>query len=455
MKISVLVAEIGSTTTVVNAFSGIDSSKPKFLGQGQSPTTVNEGDVTIGLEGAIDDLKKNLNIKVLEYNEMLATSSAAGGLKMTVHGLVYDMTVKAAKEAALGAGANIHMITSGKLRKTDLSKISDIKPNIILIAGGVDYGERETALYNAEMLVQMNFDIPIIYAGNIENQDEIREIFKDYKGKLYIVENVYPKIDKLNIEPTRRVIQDVFEEHIIHAPGMQKVRDLVNGPIIPTPGAVMLSSKLLKKEIGDLVTIDVGGATTDIHSVSEGSDEINRILISPEPVAKRTVEGDLGVYVNMKNIVELIGEEELTKRLNIKSEQVKELINNHKPIPNNDLQRKFVELLAQEAVITSIRRHAGSYRHLYGPGGKKTVAEGKDLTNIKYIIGTGGALTRLPNRVKVMESISYNNKGNELFPNNKAKILVDNYYIMASLGVLSKKYPDAAIKLLKESLNLN
>jgi uncharacterized protein (TIGR01319 family) len=109
------------------------------------------------------------------------------------------------------------------------------------------------------------------------------------------------------------VIQDVFEEHIIHAPGMEKVRDIVSGPIVPTPGAVMEASKILKDVIGDLVTIDVGGATTDIHSVTDGSEEIMSILISPEPVAKRTVEGDLGVYVNMKNIVETIGEKNLVK----------------------------------------------------------------------------------------------------------------------------------------------
>ena len=71
---------------------------------------------------------------------MLATSSAAGGLKMTVHGLVYDMTAKAAREAALGAGGILHYVTAGRLRRTDLAKIKEIRPNLILIAGGVDYG---------------------------------------------------------------------------------------------------------------------------------------------------------------------------------------------------------------------------------------------------------------------------------------------------------------------------
>lgn len=454
MKINILVAEIGSTTTVVNAFNGIYDNCPTFVGQGQAPTSVDQGDVNIGLRNAIKDLSKKLKVDKIEYDELMSTSSAAGGLKMTVHGLVYDMTVKAAKEAALGAGANIHLITSGKMRKSDIKKLIDIRPNIILIAGGVDYGERDTALHNAELISQLDIEIPIIYAGNIENHDEIKDIFKKQKKKLYIVDNVYPKIDELNIEPTRKIIQEVFEEHIIQAPGMAKVREMVSGPIIPTPGAVMLGAKLLKNEIGDVLTIDVGGATTDVHSVTEGSDEVNRILISPEPIAKRTVEGDLGVYVNSKNLVNRIGIEALSHKLNIDEDELNSLVENIKPIPITELEKRFIEALTLEAVIIAVKRHAGKFRDLYGPNGKRTIAEGKDLTNIRYIVGTGGALTRLPNRIEIMNQIALSNKGNELLPNKEAQILIDNNYIMASLGVLSKIYPEAAIKLLKQSLDI-
>jgi len=452
MKIDLLIAEIGSTTTVINAFNL--KPCPKFIGQGQSATSILEGDVNIGLKAAILDLANSLETGGIEYNQLLATSSAAGGLKITVHGLVYDMTVKAAKEAALGAGANIKYITAGRLRDSDLKKIREIKPNIILIAGGVDYGERDTALYNSELIANLNLDVPVIYAGNVENREEVKELFKTKDSELYIVENVYPKIDELNIEPTRKVIQQVFEKHIIHAPGMQRVRDMVNGHIMPTPGAVMEASQLLYEEIGDLITIDVGGATTDIHSVTEGSDEINRILINPEPKAKRTVEGDLGVFINMHNIVKIVGKEKVSQKLNISLEELEKLMKNHKSIPKSNLEKSFVEQLTIYAVITAIKRHAGHLRNLYGPSGKKTLAEGKDLTKVKTIIGTGGPLTRLPNRTKILKEIGKSNKGDELLPHKDTKILIDNEYIMASLGVMSKEYPEEALELLKLSLNI-
>ncbi|MDD4837481.1 MAG: GlmL-related ornithine degradation protein [Dethiosulfovibrio sp.] len=449
MKVAVLVAEIGSTTTVVNAFDGIGGPCPRFVGQGQAFTSVLQGDVTVGLKGAVEDLKGNLGVSELHWDEMLATSSAAGGLKMSVHGLVYDMTVRAAKEAALGAGGILKHVTAGKMRRTDLKKISEIHPNIVLVAGGVDYGERDTALHNFELVAELGLDIPVIYAGNVENQEEIKEIAQEKGIRLYLVENVYPKVDQLNVEPTRAVIQQVFEEHIIHAPGMTTVRDMVDGPILPTPGAIMEAAKVLKEAIGDLVVFDVGGATTDVHSVTEGSEEISRLLISPEPEAKRTVEGDLGVFVNRYHVVENVGREELLKDF----PDLDELLEKATAIPGDDRSRQFSERLAEEAMIMSLQRHAGTLRHLYGASGKRTIAEGKDLTEVKYIVGTGGALTRLPRHREILAKAAGYGKGLELYPKKDAKVLVDNHYIMASLGVLSKRYPEDAVALMLSSLD--
>lgn len=452
MHIDVLVAEIGSTTTVVNAFKGIHTEKPQFIGQGQAPTTVLEGDVTTGLKGAITHLRENLNVEELTWDDMLATSSAAGGLKMTVHGLVYDMTVRAAREAALGAGGVLRKVTAGELTEIDMEEIEEIKPNIILLAGGVDYGEKNTVISNAKKLALLQINAPFIFAGNIAARGEVKKILEEAGKKVTFVDNVYPRIDELNIEPTRRLIQRVFEEHIIHAPGMNKIREMVKGPIIPTPGAVMNAAKRLQKAIGDLIVFDVGGATTDLHSVTEGSEAINKILINPEPFAKRTVEGDLGVFVNAKNIFEAIGEEAINEELGI---DAKAYLENLQPIPVSDLEKRFVERLTLEAVMQAVKRHVGRIKYLYGPTGRITVAEGKDLTVVKWIIGTGGALTRLPGRIEILEKVKKPKHSLDLLPGEDAQILIDNDYIMASLGVLGEKYPLAALWLQLRSLALN
>lgn len=453
MNIDVLVAEIGSTTTLVNAFAGINTDEPRFIGQGQAPTSVLEGDVRIGLEGAVEDLKNRLGLDKIEYGEMLATSSAAGGLRMCVHGLVYDMTVKAAQTAALGAGAIVTMATAGKMSEYDIEDLVASRPNLILLAGGTDYGERETALYNAARIAETGLKAPVIYAGNVQNQRAVMDIFKKAGVSCTVTENVYPKLDKLNIEPARKIIHKVFEEHIIKAPGMEHIRDMVTGSIMPTPGAVMEAVQLIYNEIGDVVAVDIGGATTDVHSVTGGSEEIGILMTSPEPFAKRTVEGDLGLYVNAKNLIERIGESALQNELGIDMEAV---MANYLPIPKTEGQFKLTERLCREAGLVALERHAGALRYIYTPSGRKTVAEGKDLTAVKTIIGTGGALTRLPHREQLLRALAdCNATGMMLYPKpSKIRLLFDDDYIMASLGVMSKHYPEAALKLMKRSLNI-
>ncbi|MDR1781554.1 MAG: glutamate mutase L [Bacilli bacterium] len=456
MKVDVLVAEIGSTTTIVNAFNNLDTN-PQLIAQGQYRTTVDLDDVNIGLDKAIENLKNNLNVTELEYNDFLATSSAAGGLKMSVHGLVYEMTAKAAKEAALGAGSNIQNITVGILSDFDLEKLQTNPPNIILIAGGVDYGEKQTALTNMQKVLELNLNIPIIYCGNIANHDDIKYLVNKYhvQDLVSITENVYPSIDVLNVEPVRKIIHDTFEKHITKAKGMAKIKEKVKTHIIPTPGAVMEAAKLLKDNLGDLVAIDVGGATTDVHSVTSGSEEISRILINPEPEAKRTVEGDLGLYVNAKNIFDNLDLNKVSQKLNISIDEVNELFNNIKPIPTNDLEKKFALILCEYATETSLLRHVGDYKNLYTISGAKKMAEGKDLTNIDYVILTGGALTRLPNTENLIKDIIMRNKNKKLLPINNVTILKDNDYIMASAGIISKINPEAALKLLRRSFNVS
>lgn len=449
-RIHALVAEIGSTTTLVNAFDGLQGH-PRFLGQGSAATSVDAGDVCLGLEAAIDSLKKNLNLTELVYDELFATSSAAGGLRMSVHGLVYDMTVRAAQAAALGAGALVRMVTAGKMQPQELEALRELKPNLILIAGGTDYGERETALYNTQQIAALALkDIPIIYAGNIQNHLKVREILDDAGLHYAICENVYPRLDELNIEPTRREIQRLFQIHIVKAPGMAQVYSMVTKPLMPTPGAVMDAVRLMHQTMGNLLVIDIGGATTDIHSACEESEEIARIQTQPEPLYLRTVEGDLGVYINASHLVERIGTENLERELRM---DIAAVMADYLPIPHTSEQIALTQRLTLEAGLCALTRHAGSIRSVFLPGGRQQIAQGKDLTELKYLIATGGALTRLPARKEILTKLrDMNGQRKYLYPKpGEAEIFIDHDYIMASLGVLSQSYPEAALDLLMQS----
>ncbi|MCD4826178.1 MAG: glutamate mutase L [Acholeplasmataceae bacterium] len=442
MKIDVLVAEIGSTTTIVNAFNLFDEPL-RFIGRGFARTTV-ESDVTIGLESAISDLKKNLNIESLEYKEMHATSSAAGGLKITVHGLVYDMTAKAAKEAALNAGANIHLITANLIDDYHIAQIKKIKPNIIIIAGGTDYGEKEVSYQN--LLKVKDLDIPMIYSGNIANHDRIKDLkIKD----LTIVENVYPRVDDFNILPLRASIYQTFEKHIIKAKGMDKIYQMINSHIIPTPGAVMETTLILNELNPGVLTIDVGGATTDIHSVCEPK-EIYQKYHDGEPIFKRTVEGDLGVYINRLLVLNQSNKKEIYQTLGLDEKQVLDLIQKEPFIPQTEKGKQLIDMLTQTCVYRALDRHVGDLRRVYTTNGMKVIPDGKDLSEVKNIYLTGGACL---NHLTIDKHIKMylDTQVNKLIPSMHVNIYKDINYIFASLGVLSLTYKEKVKLYLKNT----
>ncbi len=362
--------------------------------------------------------------------EIFVNSSAAGGLRMTVHGLTHSMTARAAREAALGAGAIVKLVTAGRLSDSDLEEIRSIHPNIILLAGGVDFGEKEIILRNAESLASLKLNVPVLYAGNSAIRQPVRKIFEAAGIETLLADNVFPDVDVLNIEPVRRLIHEVFNRHIIHAPGMARLGELTHWSILPTPGAVLRGAELFAEALGDCLVFDVGGATTDVHSVTDGSLEWTSKMTEPEPRAKRTVEGDLGVFINARNIVELAGDPAWEARLP-----------DLQALPKTEQQIELTRWLCTRAVETAIRRHAGVVTDLYTPTGKRQIVKGKDLTAVKWVVGTGGALTRIPGGEAILRAIC-KGPGKYLLPPPDVRVLIDRDYRFSALGTLAQAYPE-------------
>lgn len=474
-KCDLIIADIGSTITKVAAFTFTLKPHPPivFLARTGYPTTVSESDVSIGLNRAISRLNCEYHIDT-DNAELMAAASAAGGLRMSVHGLTRDMTLRAAREASLGAGANLVLATSGLLTASDITEIKEQSPNLILLAGGVDFGDRKTVIENAKTIAMSKIHIPVIYAGNASASKEVKRILSNAGIPSWIVENVYPRLDELNVEPLREKIQDVFSKHIVTAPGMEKVRKITSGRIIPTPAAVLRAAELLYTVFKDIAVIDVGGATTDVHSVTNGNPELRIIKAAPEPFSKRTVEGDLGVFYNVDKIVESSGGK-------LKG------INSVPALPHKKSEIEKVKALTLWAARAALRRHAGEIKTIYGTYGKSDIIEGRDLTAVKTIVGTGGALTRLGGGKEILSSLKADPSGKKLFPGGLSRggvmesldgtngssmeglkkgsiessgpkkktglsVYIDERYIMAAAGVISDKYPKEALNILLESI---
>ena len=454
-----LMIDFGSTFTKLTA---VDTETEDIIATASHFTTVAE-DITIGYHNALKKLYEKIGYEI-KFDKIISCSSAAGGLKMAAIGLVEELTVEAAKRVCLGAGAKVDLVLSHHINKREVQQIIDMKIDIILLAGGTDGGNSECVLYNAKMLGEAGIKIPVIYAGNKSCIDEIEDIFKQYGINGFICENVMPQINVLNIPSAREKIREIFLKNIIVAKGIKKIESEIDKVILPTPEAVLKACELLSKGylrepgLGELVAVDIGGATTDMYSMCTASAKRSDVVIKglEEPYAKRTVEGDLGMRYSALGVLKsltteeilLINEDEnvdLEKELIYRSTHVDEVF-------NSGIEEKVDLIIGGICVHKAMGRHVGKMEEVYTPMGLIYNQTGKDLTKIEYVLGTGGVLVNSKDPARILSKVKGTNKTYlELRPENP-KYLLDADYILASMGLLSEIDPLLALKILKKHL---
>ena len=454
-----LMIDFGSTFTKLTA---VDTEKEDIIATASHFTTV-ATDICVGYHNALKVLKEKIG-EDIKFDSIISCSSAAGGLKMCAIGLVEELTVEAAKRVCLGAGAKVDLVLSHHINKHEVEKIKELRIDIILLAGGTDGGNSECIIHNAELLGQAGIDIPVIYAGNKSCIDEIEAIFNKYGINGYICENVMPQINVLNIPSAREKIREIFLKNIIVAKGIKKIESEIDKVILPTPEAVLKACNLLSKGymhedgLGELVCVDIGGATTDMYSMCSASAKRMDVVIKglEEPYAKRTVEGDLGMRYSTLGVLKALSEEEI-RMINEDEhvDMVKELHyrNEHVDVVYNDGEEARIDaIIGGICVDKAMARHVGRMEELFSPMGKIYNQIGKDLTQIQYVIGTGGILVNSKDPVKVLSKVCGKpNNFLELRPTNP-HYLLDADYILASMGLLSEIDPLLALKIMKKHM---
>lgn len=448
--------DFGSTFTKLTL---IDIEKEEIVATAKSYTTVGT-DVKYGYEKALNELNEKVGTDY-EVVKTLACSSAAGGLKMISIGLVPDLTAEAAKRAALGAGARVIANYAFKLNSSEFEKIAISNADIILLAGGTDGGNTETIIHNAKGLLEHDIKIPIVVAGNKSAEDDIKKIFEG-KDNLYFTENVMPKINEINVEPARETIREIFMGNITKAKGMKNVESEISSVAMPTPQSVLKAAEVLSKGttneegVGDLIVVDVGGATTDIHTVGWGDPTKPGVFTVglEEPFAKRTVEGDLGMRYSSMSVYEASGMRMLRKYLDVSKynpeEEYLKRYENTSFVSTTSEDIAFDEAMAKICVDLSVKRHAGVVEPVYSTTGVVYSQRGKDLSDVKILIGTGGVIVNSNNFDEILSAASFRpddlNSLKPRFPD----YYVDKRYILSAMGLLTMIDPDMAIRIMKK-----
>jgi uncharacterized protein (TIGR01319 family) len=459
----VVAVDFGSTFTKAVA---VDPSSGHVVTTARAPTTV-ETDIEHGLDAALARLRDGLGARPHTVSRFLASSSAAGGLRMVALGLVPALTAEAAKRAALCAGAKLLDTFAGPLSARELARLQGLDPEIVLLVGGTDGGNAAVILHNAQMLAASDLRAPIVYAGNKAAADEAEATLLAAGKDVQVTENVMPQLGQLNLDPARQVIGELFMSRIVEAKGIAKIRARVGDILMPTPAAVLSAAKLLsvgcpgEDGLGDLVVVDVGGATTDVHSIADGSPTRPEWLPKglPEPHAKRTVEGDLGVRWNAEGILEAAGEDGVLAHMRPGTygvvdlpRRARQLTERPETLAGSEAESDVDTALAAAAVDLAMERHAGRLETVYGLDGPVTLLFGKDLSRVRHLIGVGGVFARTEAAARILRCALRSPQDGVSTRPAEAALSVDDGYVFFAMGLLATVEQPLALRLLKRHL---
>jgi len=443
--------------------------------RGGAPTTVEAPfeDVTRGVLNAFAEVEELSGRKILDGERIItpargnvgvdmyvSTSSAGGGLQMMVAGAVKTMTAQSAQRAALGAGAIVMDVIASNDKRLPHEKIDlirQLRPDIILLSGGTDGGTVSHVVELAEFIAAANpkprlgmtFELPVVYAGNKEVQEKIKEILGE-KTSLHITENIRPTLERENLIPARQEIQKLFLEHVMaQAPGYKKLMSWTGAPIMPTPAAEgLIMQAIARKQQINVIGIDIGGATTNIFSVYGA-------------VFNRTVSANLGMSYSISNVLVEAGLENILRWVpfDIDESDLRNRIKNKmiRPttIPQTLEELKIEQAISREALRVSFEQHKSLAVGLKGVQRERDISEafkqdgaGETLINmltLDLLVGSGGVLSNAPRRSQAMLMMT-----DALQPEGFTRIAVDSIFMLPHLGVLATVNEQASTEVFEK-----
>ena len=467
----IIATDCGSTTTKAILIEKIGEEYRQTY-RGEAPTTVEAPfeDVTRGVLNSIHEIEELSGRVILEGEKLIipstrekgvdlyiSTSSAGGGLQMMVGGVVKQMTAESAQRCALGAGAivmDVLATNDGRMGHEKIERIRSLRPDMILLSGGTDGGSITHVVELAEYIAAadpqprlgMGYKLPLIFAGNKDARERIQEILGQ-ETALYITENIRPVLERENLGPARNKIHDIFLEHVMaQAPGYKKLMSWTGAPIMPTPAAVGLLMETIARRQGiNLLGVDIGGATTDVFSVFNGS-------------FHRTVSANLGMSYSISNVLAEAGllnilrwipfeTSELELRNRIKNKMIRPTT-----IPYTQEELQIEQAIAREALRLALEQHRQLAVGLKGVQQRRTISDvfgqrlgGESLVNLldlNLIVGSGGILSHAPRRSQAMLMMI-----DAFQPLGITELAVDSIFMMPHLGVLSTIHERAATEV--------
>ncbi len=433
--------DFGSTFTKAAL---VDLTEGRIVAQASHPTTI-DTDVLDGYDACLAALGEH--DARAERAEVLACSSAGGGLRIAVVGNEELVTAEAGRRVALSSGGRVVDVIAAAGRVPDAALWRSLRhttrPDVVLLTGGTDGGNTRVVVDAAKGIVAGGWTGPVVYAGNVDAREEVTAALGS--TPYVVADNVVPRIGVLSPESARRAIREMFLAHVIGGKHLSKRADFTAMVTGATPDVVLTGVEVLAQTAGDVVVVDVGGATTDVHSVVQLDPEeanLSREVVATTPVT-RTVEGDLGMRWSATSTVAAAELTDLTAAAEVRHADPGFL-------PGTDAEFAEDESIARAAVGLALRRHAGRSQVVVGPDGRVVERTGKDLREVDLLVGSGGVLRHGRPGVedRVLAGSVGEVEGGWQLP-VRPRVVVDREYVLAAAGLLVERHPEAAYRLVQ------
>ncbi len=429
---AVLCVDVGSTFTKAVL---VDVADGDVLGTASSPTTV-DTDVREGVDAVRASLARHG-----EPHEVLVCSSAGGGLRLAVVGYEREVTAEAGHRVGLSAGAKVVHVACGPMSGPDVAALRAASPDLVLLVGGTDGGNVDVLLHNAERIAKARLSAPVVVAGNADAATEVAGILATTGRRFVVTANVLPRIGVVAPEAAHAAIREAFLTHVIGGKGLSRGRGFAELVRAPTPDAVLRGVVVLAAVAGgDVLVVDVGGATTDVYSVitPQGEDAtIHREVVGTLWHA-RTVEADLGMRWTAEGVVEAAGRERLPLD-DATAGYAAGVARDTAHLASTDAEWAAEESIAATAAVVAVRRHGRPPHPSERP---------RPLADVALVVGSGGVLRHAPGDVgdRVLARVTGDHGGGWRVPEHAAR-RVDAAYVLFAVGLLADGHPEAAAAL--------
>ncbi|MER7073621.1 glutamate mutase L [Terrabacter sp. NPDC000476] len=431
---TILAVDFGSTFTK----AALLADDGTVLRTASTPTTGTQGrgDVLDGYRS----LRATLDVD--DDAVVRACSSAGGGLRLAVVGYERSVTAQAGHRVGLSAGAKVVHVAAGELTTSDVAAVRAARPDLVLLVGGTDGGNGTVLLHNAARLAKGALGghgsraVPVVVAGNVDVRDAAAATLATTGRPTVLADNVLPEIGVIAPESARAAIREAFLRHVIGGKGLSRDPAFAAMVEAATPDVVLRGVEVLAAVAGggDVMVVDIGGATTDVYSclTPEGEDAgLRKDVVAPLWHA-RTVEGDLGMRWNAEHVVEAAESEHLlatvpdADALRAYAARVHERPGS---LPVDDDERGLDLELARLAALVAVRRHARPAQPTESP---------RPLANVTALVGSGGVLRHggPAARDHVLGAVLADHAGGWKVP-RAARTGVDTAYLLFAAGLLA------------------